>query len=169
MFGRYTACMKKRHIVPFVIALLVVSAILAFTSPGAPTGAPAAVTISVLSRGDEAGMDERKNYRIQSAAELEHFWAVSHGEDGPPVPIVDFEAHDVLAVFEGLKPSGGYEIAVAQVVDGPSVREVTIRHVEPGASCVTTSVITSPFELVVVPKNDAPIKRTDLTEIAECE
>jgi hypothetical protein len=161
--------MKKRHVVPFVVALLAVSALLAFTSPNTPSEAPAAVAVAVLSRGDQAGMEERKNYRIQSAAELAYFWLISHGENGPPVPLVDFEAHDVLAVFEGLKPSGGYEITVAEVVDGPSVREVTIRHVEPGASCITTSVITSPFELVVVPKNDAPIRRTDLTHVTECE
>lgn len=161
--------MKKRHVVPLVLALLAISAVLAFTSPNVPSKAPAAVAITVLSEGDQAGMQERKNYRIVSPEELQYFWMLSHGEAGPPVPTVDFEAHDVLVVFDGMQSSGGYDIAVTSVVDHGDYREVTIRHVEPGASCITTSVTTSPFEFVVVPGSERPLKRVDLTEVLECE
>lgn len=161
--------MKKRNVVPFVIALLAVSALLAFTSPDAPQEAPAAVAFSVLAEGDQAGMDERKNYRIRTSEELSYFWTLSHGEHAPPVPTVDFEAHDVLVVFDGQKPSGGYDIGVTRIVDAAARREVTIRHVEPGSGCITASVITSPFEFVVVQRSEAPLSRTDFTEVTECE
>jgi hypothetical protein len=76
----------------------------------------------------------------------------------------------VLAVFEGERPSGGYDISVVSVMDnGDGTLAITILHEEPGAACMTTSVITSPYELVVVPKSDSRLVREDLTSVRECE
>lgn len=132
---------------------------------------PAAVSFSVLAEGEQSGdITKRVNYRIRTESEFASLWTALHADDEMPVPHVDFEAHDVLAVFEGEKMSGGYDISVVSVMtkdDGTLA--VTILHEEPGASCLTTSVITSPFELVVVPKVEAKIRREDLTTVRECE
>lgn len=132
---------------------------------------PAAVPFSILTEGENSGdVAERVNYRIRTQPEFETLWTLVHENDGMPVPLVDFDAHDVLAVFEGERPSGGYDISVVSIErTAEGALAVTILHEEPGESCLTTSVITSPFEFVVVPKSDEPIVRTDLTSIKECE
>jgi len=133
--------------------------------------APAAVSFTLLTEGDVAAeITERVNYRIRTESEFAGLWAALHEDDDMPLPVVDFEAHDVLAVFEGMRPSGGYDISVRSVERTPAGElRVTILHEEPGATCMATSIITSPFELVVVPKSEAKIVREDLTEIKECE
>lgn len=132
---------------------------------------PAAVSFSLLSEGESAKtITERVNYRVRTAEELGVLWEAIHEDDMMPVPFVDFEAHDVLAVFEGERPSAGYDISVLSVEHGSDgTLTVTILHEEPGNTCMTATVITSPFELVVVPKIDAKISREDLTSIKECE
>jgi hypothetical protein len=137
----------------------------------APTPQPAAVSFSLLSEGDYArGITERVNYRIRTEEELAVLWGAIHEDDTMPVPYVDFEAHDVLAVFQGERPSAGYDISVVSVeYTSEGTLKVTVLHEEPGNTCMTSSVITSPFELVVVPKSDAKISREDLVNVKECE
>ncbi len=132
---------------------------------------PAAVSFAVLHEGEQSGeIATRVNYRIRNEDEFASLWLALHSDDSMPVPVVDFEAHDVLAVFEGERPSAGYDISIVSVMDqGDGTLAVTILHEEPGATCITNSVITSPFELVVVPKLDLKISREDLTTTRECE
>lgn len=131
---------------------------------------PAAAGFSVITDGNYAtAVEKRVNYRIKTEDEFASLWNFLHADDQIPVPTVDFEAHDVLAVFDGLHPTGGYDISVVAVEPIDGVLKVTILHEEPGTSCITTEVVTSPFELVVIPKSEAPIERIDLTEINECE
>jgi len=155
------------------VAIILGSLLLAY---GDDTGAvhhaqPAAVSFSVLAEGEQSGeITQRVNYRIRTEPEFTALWEALHTDDLMPVPFVDFEAHDVLAVFEGERPSGGYDISVVSVMDnGDGTVTVSILHEEPGNTCMTTSVITSPFELIVVPKSDAKIIREDLTTTRECE
>jgi len=58
----------------------------------------------------------------------------------------------VLAVFDGTHSSGGYSIKVARVVDESLTRIVYVEQHRPAENCSVPSVLTSPYELVVVPK-----------------
>lgn len=155
-----------------VVAIVFGALLMNYAKEGSENSAqPAAVSFSVLSEGERAAsIAARVNYRVRTQEELAQLWEAIHEEDMIPVPFVDFEAHDVLAVFDGERPSAGYDISVVSVEHAPDgTLKVTILHEEPGNTCVTSSVITSPFELVVVPKVDAKISREDLTNIKECE
>jgi hypothetical protein len=63
----------------------------------------------------------------------------------------------VVAVAAGQRPTGGYEIAVDRVrqVNG----ELTVEVVEttPGPNCTTTTSLTQPVDVIVVP---APTARS---------
>lgn len=135
-----------------------------------PEPQPAAVAFSVIAEGDRAKeITERVNYRIRTEPEFLELWEAVHADE-TPAPLVDFEAHDVLAVFDGERPRAGYDISIVGVEQTEEGElKVTILHEEPGASCVSAEVITSPFELVVVPKVEAPVTREDLVKIKECE
>ncbi len=126
------------------------------------------VSFSVLSAGAAAAdMREKKNYRIVDEAQLAMIWALAHGDEAPPV--VDFTSNEVLAVFDGEHTTGGYEISVERILDQEDVREVRIVHAAPDASCVVTQAVTSPFQIVIVPKTDRDIDREDLSATVACE
>lgn len=129
------------------------------------------LTPRVIAEGQYSGyITERANYRIENADELFELWRMVYATGGPALPPIDFETNEVLAVFDGTHSSGGYGISVLSVEDEPGVaRHVTILHREPGESCVTSQAITSPFEVVVLPRSGLPISRTDITETVSCE
>lgn len=113
-------------------------------------------------------MTERINYRVKTQEELAELWEQTYHFDGPDMPLVNFETHQILAVFDGTHPSGGYDVRVEKIVDDGQNRHVTITHVSPSETCVVSDAITSPFELVIVPKSTARIVREDLEEVREC-
>ncbi len=127
------------------------------------------VSFSVLSAGAAAvNMQEQKNYRVLDEPHFVEVWELAHGTE-TPMPSVDFATHEVLAVFDGERTSGGYEVAVEQILDVGTVREVNIVRTAPGASCITTQALTSPFQMVVVPKTDNRIDRKEVSATVACE
>lgn len=177
MVAWYTPYMHKDGVLIFfglIIAIALGGLLMNYSAMHEPEQIqvqPAAVPFSVLTEGEHSGsVTERVNYRIRTEPEFEKLWGMLHEDDGMPMPTVDFDAHDVLAVFDGERSSGGYDISVVSIEETPEgTLAVTILHEEPGASCLTTSIITNPFELVVVPKSEAPLVAKDLTNIQECE
>jgi len=141
------------------------------SKPVSTVPTPAGVSFALLEEGSYSGkITERVNYRIRTEPEFASLWNMMHEGDDVPVPVVDFDAHDVLAVFEGERPSAGYAISIMSVETTEAGElKVTLLHEEPGATCLTSQVITSPFELVVVPKIDAQITREDVLFVQECE
>lgn len=128
------------------------------------------VPVTVLAEGQESGnLTERKNYRLRTADELGELSRLMYGPGGPSWTGVDFAREEVLAVFDGTHSSGGYAVEVVSVEDTAATRKVTLRRVEPGESCVTTSAMTSPFILVRLPATPLPLERIELAETRECE
>ncbi len=124
------------------------------------------VAFSVLEEGTQASPEaERKNYRIRTQEELEELWPMV--EEGA-APTVDFTKSEVLAAFDGTRPSGGYGIRVASIDDMANARRIIIVHTSPGEGCITTDALTSPFTIVVVPKTELAISRVDQENVVEC-
>lgn len=156
------------------VAAIVVGAILFFFAPAKPALAPAGsateVPIAVLKEGASAAeMTERKNYRVQDRQQLAAVWAFAYGAEAPPLPSIDFDRHEVLAVFDGQQPTGGYAVMVSKVVDEPDARAVTVTHLAPGEGCVTTQALTNPFQIVRVPRSEKDIERQDQTLEVSCD
>ncbi len=133
----------------------------------APTGG--AVEVRILDQGQYAGIEERKNYRIRSLDELQQLWNMVYGPAGPAIPGVDFAKDEVLAVFDGSHSTGGYSVEVESVQDTGLARVIQVIRTAPGTSCITTEALTSPFQMVVVPKTDLSIQREERMVIEECQ
>ena len=129
----------------------------------------AAVSFSIVGEGAvAASIGESANFRIKNARELETLWSLVYGSDVPAMPAVDFETEEVLAVFDGQHPTGGYRIAVAGIHEDDEVRTVFIRHEMPDAACIVTEALTSPFAIVVAPKGAQTLSREDETVTTPC-
>lgn len=131
------------------------------------TGGP---NMTVLAQDVQApNADERVNYRVTNEDQLAALWQMIYTDNGTPVPSIDFNKYEVLAVFDGSHSTAGYSVAVASVKDTSSARVVTIVHTEPGDSCVPGGGGTSPFVIIQVSKTSLPISRVDQTVTTQCQ
>lgn len=66
---------------------------------------------------------------------------------------IDIEKHDLLVCFLGEKPSGGYDVDVEKVKFSPTASEVILKEIAPEKNAMVTSVITTPYIFITLPKN----------------
>ena len=163
--------MRDAVIIGITVLLAILLGLWLFLEEAPKAKAPEGqASFSVLVEGQFSGsITERKNYRIQSDEGLRELWRLVYGNDGPIVPDIIVDTYELLAVFDGTHSSGGYDITVESVMDTPAVRTVSILHTVPGEECLTSQAITSPFEIVVLPKSGATISHTDRIETISCD
>jgi hypothetical protein len=126
------------------------------------------VSFRVLESGEHAArVSARKNYAAYTPEALMQIWAMAHGKGAPP-PDIDFSKEFVIAVFAGQQPTGGHSIVVAAVIDALDTRIVDVKLVKPGAGCMVTEALTTPYQIVAVPISDAPLMHKDLEEVSPC-
>ena len=114
----------------------------------------ASLELRRIGQWTRTGVGESRRLIIRDANAWAAFWSELGMGDRPAV---DFTRDVVVAVAAGQRPTGGYEIAVDRVrqVNG----ELTIEVVEtaPGPNCMTTTSLTQPVDVIVVP---APTARS---------
>lgn len=155
-----------------IVAAIAVGMLLFFFGPAsfrASVGAgPDTVAFRLLKEGQNAtAMTERANYSIENAEQLSELWGYIQATPGS-TPSVDFTKDEVLAVFDGTHTTGGYYIQVTGVVDENGSRVVQVTRVSPGEGCVTPSAITSPYQVIVVPKSELPLTHEDEAITQDC-
>jgi hypothetical protein len=125
---------------------------------------------SILAQGQNAvSVEERVNYRITSAQQLEQLWYLVYTKSGSPVPSIDFSKKEVLAVFSGSHSTGGYGVSVKDVQETGGKRVISIVYSEPGDSCNVSDGATSPFVLVVVDKTPLQLDHQETTQTSPCQ
>lgn len=120
-----------------------------------------------LAAGTAANVEVQKNYAAYDADGLAEVWALSGSAES--IPALDFEKEYVIGVFAGQKPSGGHSIAVSGIRDTNGSRVVSIVLTEPGAGCVSTQALTSPYQIIAVPYSDSPLTREYATVQQSCQ
>lgn len=182
MAARYTSGMKSPTTLPVIVfAAVVVGGLLylyggpAFhksyvgQGPTAPFAPQMQSGLTMLASGDAPNVAERVNYRITTKDQLAQLWKMLYTDSGQPVPDVDFNTDEVLALFDGSHSTGGYGIQLTSVKDSGGQRTVTITHFVPGANCVPPGGISSPFIIVEVSKSSLPINRVEQTVANQCQ
>lgn len=139
-----------------------------YTSDKAKSGGSNA-HFAILAEGqDTDGFDLQVNYRITDADQLAALWSMVYGDTGLGMPDVDFQKHEVLAVFDGSHSTGGYDIRVDDVEEVDGKRVLSITHIVPGESCAVTDSQTSPFVIIQVEKTSLALTHEDITETTVC-
>jgi hypothetical protein len=120
------------------------------------------VTFLQIGRGSYGGVSERRFVVVRSPEEWLELWAEINGNvlPIPPAPQVDFTRNAVAAVFQGLKRSGGYSIAVQGIFESGDRITVTVREDEPGPRNLVTMALSSPWHAVVFPHPGKPVRFT---------
>jgi protease stability complex PrcB-like protein len=101
-----------------------------------------------IGKWSHTGVGESRRVVIRDANSWAEFWSELGTGDRPEV---DFTQAVVVAVAAGQRPGGGYEIAVSRVSQAGGELNVEVLETSPGPNCLTSSALTQPVDVVVVP------------------
>lgn len=129
------------------------------------------VIFSTLSEGNNGGFLEKQNIVITSQEKLEEVWneAYSNYMKKIAVPVVSFERKMVLLVTMGEQNNGGFSIKVASITEHENNIIVIVEETIPDNNCMTTSVITYPYEIVEMPTTLKKIVFKNVEKIYSCK
>ncbi len=117
-------------------------------------------------KGAYSGIDAEKEMVIRN----ERDWLkLSDKMKGEKLPSINFQKKMIIAVFQGQKPTGGYSIYVDEVCRKKNGIEVNVHKEKPGSNCKVTQAVTSPYELVILPKFQGDLSFNSVTKAKECE
>jgi len=126
--------------------------------------------LTVLNLRD-GGQLNAQNYVIKDKGEWESLWARLFPElsERRPLPEIDFERRTLLAVFQGNKPTSGYEISIREVVESENAVEVSVKAFAPGKHCLVTGSDTSPFHIIEIQKTEKEVVFKVKQRIRNCD
>ena len=110
----------------------------------------------VIDKGTQSGIDDARQVVVRTADEWAKLWRV-HGMDRAR-PKVDFAREVVVGVFLGSRPTSGFNVEIVGVDEVAGARVVRYRETSPARDALTAQVLTSPYELVVIPRTPAEIR-----------
>lgn len=67
---------------------------------------------------------------------------------------VDFKKKNILVLYQGQKNTGGYQIDIESLKNEKNTIIIKKKEIKPKKGEMTTSVITSPYCVVVIPKGE---------------
>jgi hypothetical protein len=123
---------------------------------------------------------EKKDFLIRDTAEWEKLWKqkecpqfkIEKGQRIPiviPAPPIDFTQKHVIAVFAGLKYSGGYSIAIKNVIRGDRSVEVQVEEASPGNRCGVTAATSVPYHIATIDKTEHKVTFAHTQRTRQCE
>jgi hypothetical protein len=161
--------MKRSMLTLIALAAIILFSALwyGFTPAKAPqsTGQVTSVAFTELAKGEQSSVSTRENYLITTPEQLKALWDLLN--TSTPLPSVDFDTSQVIAVFAGKEPSAGYTITVTKVADA-SLRMVTIQTATPGPSCTAAQVVTTPYQVLLLPKTPLTLTHEDTATTTSC-
>jgi hypothetical protein len=113
-----------------------------------------------LAKGTFSGIQEERQAVLREPEEWGKFWvehARGHLPEGDPPP-VNFESEMVVAVTMGQRPTGGYEIAIDQVLEEGGQVVVRVVRRTPPEDAMLIQAMTAPFHFVAVPRSRHPAR-----------
>jgi len=118
----------------------------------APYGGTRTLDLRRIGQWTRTGIGESRRLVIRDANGWDQFWSELAVGDRPDV---DFSRDVVVAVAAGQRSTGGYEIAVDRVTQVDGELQVEVVERTPGPNCLTTTSLTQPVDVVVVPASQA--------------
>lgn len=125
----------------------------------------------VILRAGYSGFGTSERVVVRSASHWEAIWeqAFALQTDVPPRPAIDFATEMVLVVALGSRPTGGYGIAIEDLVTGGTGLSVLVAATSPGPSCGTTQAVTQPVEIVRVHAVSGEVSFNERSLVHQCD
>jgi hypothetical protein len=141
---------------PGAVAALLLAALasLAACAAAGPGDGDQAVPTDRIAAGAHSGLAEKRREVVRDEAGWMRLWAQIHAGTGeiPPLPVVDFSSHMLIAVATGTRPSGGFAVQVRGATARGDTLEVEVHESCPAPGAMVSLGLTQPFEVVRVPR-----------------
>jgi hypothetical protein len=134
-----------------------VCAALALITLASTQGDAAAVPFTSIARGPHSGIRHSEEAVVQSRAAWQALWS-RHAPAATAAPAVDFSTDVVIGIFAGERRTAGYEVDILGIEREAAEVVVAYRVTEPRRGAMVAQVITSPFQLVRVPRQGPPFR-----------
>ena len=129
----------------------------AMAAEAASSAAPSGIAPSALA-GNRSAIETPLETVVSSQADWEDLWKRHNAgvQPQPALPTVDFQTQDVLAIFGGPQPTGGYRVVILDVYqthwNGDPARVVPYRIAGPRAGTMAAQVISYPYVFSIQPR-----------------
>ena len=132
---------------------------------------PVAVLFTELNSGTNGDFQEKINKVITDQNTYNEIWgkAFANFSNQQRPAKIDFENKMIILVASGMQRSGGHKIKVKSVEESKSSIIVNIENSKPGESCMTTSIITFPYQIIELKKSNKEVNFNSAEKVYECE
>ena len=114
-------------------------------------------SVLTIAKGEDSRLVEPRRFVIRDSQAFAAVWTAHAGTD-TGLPRVDFDAQMVVAVFAGERPTPGFGIAVTGTHRESDALVVLVEETSPGSSGVAAQVLTSPYHIAAIPRDDGEIR-----------
>ncbi|MEL6730565.1 MAG: protease complex subunit PrcB family protein [Bacteroidota bacterium] len=123
------------------------------------------VTFEVISSGSQSAMEQEGVQLIDNETSWLALWKEVHHNQFPvPESIsVDFSKYQVIAIFMGMKTTGGYQVKAESLQLDSSTFRLQAIYELPGKNCMLTEALTYPFLILKTPRQSAQKVDTQIT------
>lgn len=124
------------------------------------------VPFQVIDRGNHSGESESGLKVIRTERGFEEFLRERRDNRGQRLmKMVDWQSEQIVVVFAGQQRSGGFGVEVKEIFHSDIQRLVLeARITKPGPGQIVTMALTTPYVIVKMPRQVAPIKVKFLTD-----
>jgi len=110
------------------------------------------VDFETIERGQQSGVRTSKAAVILDQTAWNRLW-MEHKRTAPSdatPPAVDFSREMVIAIFLGVRPTGGFSVSVTEIYTPEPAGGLSVNYeeVKPGKRCIVPMVITYPYQIV---------------------
>jgi len=100
---------------------------------------------------------EYSSYAIRNSAEFNCLLKKIPDISPSSIPYINFDKEILIAVFQGLKPTGGYDIRIEKVIMSNDQLYVYLKEKKPDRNAIVTCAFTSPYHIIKIQKTNKPI------------
>ncbi len=139
--------------------------------PGPPPECIEEIPWETVIQGFHSAIKEPYELRISNWDQFEDLW-LAHTQNTyppPPVPEINFEDMDLIAIGIGERPTSGFECVIKEIcwLENQTIG-VFYKERIPGPDCDVYHVLTQPFHWAVIPKIEAPVEFFKHNEVYNC-
>jgi len=124
---------------------------------GTAEAVPAAPVPAVGGQRSWSGPQSAAAVDLRMVAEDERAWGILWQLVGEPAPGPLPDGAMALAVFVGVRPTGGYAVDILDVARTDGAVAVTYRETMPAPDAVVTQALSAPYRILLVQPSDDPV------------
>ncbi len=114
------------------------------------------MTPTTIRQGDQWPVRGERLLALITGPQSWHTFLKQHHADKLPWPDIDWDRQVVLVALMGAKRTGGYRITLRHVTVRGKEVQVTVEERSPRPGEMVIQVLTSPFHVVTIPRDDLP-------------